>query len=236
MDRQEGRSMSKRTRGIAIAAAVVVLSMLAAACGGDGGDSGDNKEGANAAPASFAVSLSEFALSPDMIHAPAGRELSFDVSNDGSAPHTFAVDTGNGVKATRELQPGETQTLVVPALDAGEYRISCTISGHADLGMVGSLMVATGTDIAAGTGSSGATGATGHAGMSVQDMLDGHRAGVEAFPRTPRVRGISRSSRGSRTASRCSSSPSKRSSGRPSPARSSRRWASTGRFRVPRSA
>jgi FtsP/CotA-like multicopper oxidase with cupredoxin domain len=63
--------------------------------------------------------------------------------------------------------------------------------------MIGTLMVMEGGDVAAGasgaTGSAGATGATGatgsHAGMSVQEMLDGHRAGVEAFPAETEAQG-----------------------------------------------
>ena len=159
---------------------LVLLALFAIACTG-GGNAGGDPERAEAASASFVVSLSEFAITPDAIGAPAGQELSFAVVNEGSAPHTFAVDTGAGVKETRELQPGDTQTLVVPALGEGEYRFSCTISGHADLGMVGILAVMPASDIAADV--TGVTGATGsHASMSAQEMLDGHRASVEAFP------------------------------------------------------
>lgn len=174
--------MTDHARGFAAGVAILALMLLTAACSGaDDGDVGVGPGGDVAAPAGFDVSLTEFAITPDVIHAPAGRTLSFRVTNDGTAAHTFAVDTGNGVEQTRELQPGDTQTLEVSALPAGDYRISCTIAGHADLGMVGSLMVMAGGEVAAGT--SGATGATGsHAGMSVQEMLDGHRAGVEAFP------------------------------------------------------
>jgi FtsP/CotA-like multicopper oxidase with cupredoxin domain len=176
--------MSKRMRRIAVAAAI--LMMVATACsGGDGeGDGGQDGSGDSAAPATFDVSLTEFALTPDMIDAPAGQPLSFRVTNDGTAPHTFAVDTGGGVEATRELQAGETQTLQVPPLTAGDYRMYCSIAGHADLGMVGTLMVAAGGAVAAGaSGATGASGGTGsHAGMSAQEMLDGHREGVEAFP------------------------------------------------------
>lgn len=172
------------TRFARTAAGLVGLMLLVAACGSaqGGGDRGaDGATGDVAAGATLAVSLTEFALAPDMLHAPAGQSLVIEVTNDGSAPHTFAVDTGSGVEETRELQAGDTQTLEVPALEPGDYRIYCTVSGHADLGMVGTLMVMAGGDVAAGA--SGATGATGsHAGMSVQEMLDGHRAGVEAFP------------------------------------------------------
>jgi hypothetical protein len=111
--------MSKRVHEIAVA--VAILMVVATACsGGDGeGDGGQDGSGDSAAPATFDVSLSEFALTPDMIDAPAGQGLSFRVSNDGTAPHTFAVDTGAGVETTRELQAGETQTLQVPPLAAG---------------------------------------------------------------------------------------------------------------------
>jgi manganese oxidase len=188
--------MATRVRAIAALAATLILMLIATACSGSDDGGGDDQGGGEtqAASATIDVSLTEFAIVPDVIHAPPGQELSFQVSNDGTAPHTFAVDTGAGVEATRELQAGETQTLVVPALETGDYRISCTISGHADLGMIGTLMVMEGGDVAAGasgaTGSAGATGATGsHAGMTVQEMLDGHRAGVEAFPAETEAQG-----------------------------------------------
>jgi len=174
--------MRNRVRGVAVGAALVVLMLAAAACsGGDDGGGGDGAEAAGAGSTSLDVSLSEFAIEPEMIHAPAGQVLAFNVTNDGSAPHTFAVDTGVGVAETAEIQPGETATLEVPALEAGDYPTLCTVAGHDDLGMTGTLMVAAGGEIAADA--SGATGATGsHAGMTTQEMLDGHRAGVEAFP------------------------------------------------------
>lgn len=180
--------MMQRARRWAVPVAVLAFTLVAAACSSDGGGEDTGGSGEPAAPTSLAVSLTDFALNPDRLTATAGQGLVFDVSNDGQSPHTFAVDTGNGVKETPEISAGSTSTLTVPALEPGDYRIFCTIAGHEDLGMVGTLTVsADGGAVAAGaTGASGAMGATGgsmsHAGMSVQDMLDGHRAGVEAFP------------------------------------------------------
>jgi manganese oxidase len=185
--------VTKRVRALGIAAAVAVLTLVAAACSGDGGQTSEGG-GTQAAPAAFDVSLTEFAITPAQIDAPAGQTLSFNVTNDGTAAHTFAVDTGNGVEQTRELQPCEAQTLQVAGLEAGDYRYSCTIAGHADLGMVGSLTVSSGGVVAAGaSGASGSTGSmpgmSSHAGMSTQEMLDGHRAGVEAFPAETEAQG-----------------------------------------------
>jgi FtsP/CotA-like multicopper oxidase with cupredoxin domain len=176
--------MTDHVRRIAASLAILVLGLAASACDGGGETTGDTGAENLAAPSSFEVSLTEFAITPGQIHAPAGQALTFNVSNDGTAPHTFAIETPAGMVETSELAPGDAQTLDVPALDVGNYRFSCTIPGHADLGMVGSLMVMNAGELAAGaSGASGASGATGsHAGMSVQEMLDGHREGVEAFP------------------------------------------------------
>ena len=64
-----------------------------------------------------------------MIHAPASEPLSFEVTNDGTAPHTFAVDTGEGVQPTTEIQPAE-RKLEVSTLQAATYETFCTSSGH----------------------------------------------------------------------------------------------------------
>jgi FtsP/CotA-like multicopper oxidase with cupredoxin domain len=175
--------MGRWTRRTLVLPGILVL-MLAAACTG-GGDDGGGATGSEAAGTSvtFTVSLTEFAIDPGMIQAPAGQTLTFKVMNDGSVPHTFAVDTGEGVIQTRELANGDTETLEVPALEAGEYKTYCTVPGHEDAGMVGSLVVEEGAGTAAGgTGSTGATGSMDHSGVSVQEMLDGHEAGVLAFP------------------------------------------------------
>ena len=171
----------KHIRRLVVGVAILLVALLSAACSGEGEAGSVAAEGDSAAPATFAVSLTEFAISPPMIHAPAGQALSFTVTNDGTAPHTFAVDTENGVEQTPQIQPGDTVTLEVPTLAAGNYKTYCTIPGHEGAGMVGSLMVQAGAVVAAGTsGASGASGA--HAGMSVKEMLDGHRESVEAFP------------------------------------------------------
>jgi FtsP/CotA-like multicopper oxidase with cupredoxin domain len=164
-----------------VLAAGVVMSMVVAACSGGGDARAGGGTGDRAAPATIDVSLTEFKITPAMIDAPAGQDLTFDVTNDGGAPHTFAVDTGSGTRATPQIQPGSSTTLTVPALTAGDYRFYCTIAGHADLGMEGTLMVGSdGTVAAAATGPSGSSGSMGS--MTAQEMADSHQAGVKAFP------------------------------------------------------
>ena len=117
----------KYIRKPVVGAAILLVALLSAACSGEGEAGSVAAEGDSAAPATFSVSLTEFAISPPMIHAPAGQALSFTVTNDGTAPHTFAVDTENGVEQTPQIQPGDTITLEVPTLAAGNYKTYCTI-------------------------------------------------------------------------------------------------------------
>ena len=177
--------MRTRVRTLAIAVAAVTLLLTASACGG--GDSGSEvpDEGASAggSAAEVQVSLTDFAITPEMIHVTAGQPLTFVVSNDGKSPHTFAVETGSETAETAQIAPGGSATLEVPALDEGRYETLCTVPGHSDVGMVGSLMAMT-EGAGATTGSTGAAaGATGsHAGMSALQMAVSHQKGVEAFP------------------------------------------------------
>jgi manganese oxidase len=167
------------------AVAVLMLALVAASCGGGGGSTtGSGGTGDRASSnTSFDVSLTEFAISPEMIDAPSGTPLTFKVSNDGTTVHTFSVHTQAKVYETEQIQPGASATLLVDALDAGTYKTSCTVPGHEDLGMVGQLMVG-GTMGGSAAASGGATPSVqgSMAGMTADQMAQGHKAGVEAFP------------------------------------------------------
>ena len=173
-----------RRHGMAIASALLVVMLAASACGGDDDPDSEGSAGSEGSTAVIDVSLSEFAIAPAMIHAPADQPLTFNVTNDGAASHTFAVETGTEVLATAELQLGDSVILEVPPLEPGEYRTLCTVSGHEGAGMVGSLMVAAGDEAVSGAsahgGASGASGA--HVQMTIEEMLASHKEGVESFP------------------------------------------------------
>ena len=131
------------------------------------------------APQSFDIALSEFAIDPAELTAPAGAPLTFNITNAGQAEHDYTIDAG----PQSETVPagGETTLEVTEGLEAGEYRVFCSLPGHADAGMEGTLTV-TGEGGAAVT----AGQANGHAGgdhgeLSVQEMVDGHTKGVEEF-------------------------------------------------------
>jgi len=65
--------------------------------------------------------------------------LSFNIAlGEGEHQHQ------EGMKHQAEsmtLNPGETQTFIFVAVNAGEYTYHCAIPGHTELGMLGSFLV-----------------------------------------------------------------------------------------------
>jgi plastocyanin len=101
-------------------------------------------EGAPASPvagvAPLSVTTREWRFEPASLHLEAGQAITLSVTNTGGQLHTFTVpqlglDTG-------PLAPGATGQLAVsgPA-DHGRYEVLCTFPGHAEAGMVGTLVV-----------------------------------------------------------------------------------------------
>ena len=75
----------------------------------------------------------------------AGGTDSYTVANIGGSPATVTL-TQTGSFFTQSpvsftLAPGESQTLEIPAVPAGQYRMWCDVEGHAEAGMTGTLVV-----------------------------------------------------------------------------------------------
>ncbi|HXF37257.1 MAG TPA: multicopper oxidase domain-containing protein [Actinomycetota bacterium] len=73
---------------------------------------------------------------PPSLHAP-GPEVRIALVNDDPMPHDFTIDE-LGVKVA--LDPGATATARFPA-DPGTYTFYCSIPGHREAGMEGTLVV-----------------------------------------------------------------------------------------------
>lgn len=93
--------------------------------------------GGNGSAASVSVTLTEFAITPSTVSVPEGGSLL--VTNNGTVEHDVAVNDTDLV--TKRLKPGESDTLDLSSLQPGQYEITCTVSGHADVGMVATLQL-----------------------------------------------------------------------------------------------
>jgi FtsP/CotA-like multicopper oxidase with cupredoxin domain/uncharacterized cupredoxin-like copper-binding protein len=98
------------------------------------------------------VTLSEFKIDPSMISAAVDSSLT--VTNGGTVAHNFAIkDTDI---RTKTLNPGDTESVSLKGLKAGDYTVICEIPGHADSGMKAMLMIGGGGGSGAATGTDAA--------------------------------------------------------------------------------
>ena len=111
--------------------AAVMGATVLASCGSD-------SSSAVAADATvLEVNLGRLVLEPAVLEAPAG-DLVLKVTNtDPELVHDFVVHG----KGTKRLAPGESQTLKIPDVEAGQYRMWCDMPGHAAAGQTGTLVV-----------------------------------------------------------------------------------------------
>jgi uncharacterized cupredoxin-like copper-binding protein len=91
---------------------------------------------AHTAAVTVNVAASEFKFKLSKSTVKHGK-VTFKVTNKGSIQHDFKI---NG-KKTPLISPGKTATLVVTFTKPGKYRYLCTVLGHAEQGMQGTLKV-----------------------------------------------------------------------------------------------
>jgi uncharacterized cupredoxin-like copper-binding protein len=82
------------------------------------------------------VSAKDILFDPKTLEGIANKDVKITVTNEGAAVHNFNIDALN-VK-TKDLNPGESETVTVNGA-AGDYEYYCSIPGHKEAGMVGTL-------------------------------------------------------------------------------------------------
>lgn len=120
---------------LAVLGGGVALALIIFAIGFATRDSGGGESGGGGG--SVPISLTEFRIDGDL-NVPSGATLA--VTNEGTQVHNLVIE-GDG--KTADLQGGQSEDLVV-AVDPGEYEVYCSISGHREAGMVGTMVVTEG--------------------------------------------------------------------------------------------
>jgi uncharacterized cupredoxin-like copper-binding protein len=80
----------------------------------------------------------DLAFQPSSITIPADTETEFEFANTGASLHDFAVDELGGVIIA--LEPGQEGSATITA-PAGTYTFYCSVPGHREAGMEGTLTV-----------------------------------------------------------------------------------------------
>jgi plastocyanin len=118
---------------LARATAALVALAVAGGCGGD-------EPTAVVRNNSVEITLDEFFIAPQNLSARPGR-VTFRVADHGRLRHSFRLWGPDSAPVEIEsILPGD-ETVRVGKLEPGEYRMVCTVSNHAELGMTGRLVV-----------------------------------------------------------------------------------------------
>jgi uncharacterized cupredoxin-like copper-binding protein len=134
---------------------VAVGIMLLAACGGSQSDA--------TAPQTLAVVAKEFVFAPAALTVRAGQPVTIALQNNGTLQHDWSVreieisgeakssgdphaghvmgDMSNMPKLHVAAGIGGKSTLTFTPNKPGTYEFYCTVAGHKDAGMVGTLLV-----------------------------------------------------------------------------------------------
>jgi plastocyanin len=104
-----------------------------------GGDSGGDTGGGGGTVAISADPSGNLAYEQDSVSAPAGT-VTIEFTNDSSVPHDVKIEGPEGDLGGTDTVTGGTAEADVE-LEAGEYTFYCSVDGHRDLGMEGTLTV-----------------------------------------------------------------------------------------------
>lgn len=85
------------------------------------------------------ITGNEFAYNPSTIQAKVGKPLEITFKNSGNYPHDFSIPQMN--VQSKVLSPGQQETLLVTPTKTGTFAFMCTIPGHVEKGMKGTLNV-----------------------------------------------------------------------------------------------
>lgn len=68
--------------------------------------------------------------------------VQFNIRNAGNVTHAYELENGDFEERSPNLDPGETATMTISDIPAGEYTAYCPIANHADRGMRTTFTVA----------------------------------------------------------------------------------------------
>jgi nitrite reductase (NO-forming) len=130
MSHADRRVLHRARRGLLLLGSVVAGAAMFTSCSSDSSAAADNATVLD-------LDLGQMVLEPTVLEAPAGDLVLRITNTDPNMVHDLVVYG----KGTRRLAPGESQTLEIPAVPAGQYRMWCDVEGHAEAGMTGRLVV-----------------------------------------------------------------------------------------------
>ncbi|MFZ3576704.1 plastocyanin/azurin family copper-binding protein [Virgibacillus sp. DJP39] len=94
------------------------------------------------------IQANEFSFTPNKVETPVGESVTIVLKNNGKTEHTLELERMNtGVHHDKQKEkqihsmPGKEEQVLFTPTKSGIYYYSCTIPGHAELGMKGVIKV-----------------------------------------------------------------------------------------------
>lgn len=120
----------------AIAAAVFAVGLAARAVTvAENGAGGGGEAAASSGPTTDAVTLGDFFIDPAEATIASGAVL--ELTNEGAVEHDLAIDD----VVSDKVAPGESGTFDTAGVEPGTYEWFCTVPGHKEAGMTGTVTV-----------------------------------------------------------------------------------------------
>jgi plastocyanin len=130
----------------------ILLVVATALIGGCGGDDDDDDTAATTGAQTTAggdsattVGMTEFEFDPNDLTVSQGDTIT--AQNDGNVEHNLTIREGPDpeqetaeLAATPDVQSGDSADLTVD-IDPGTHSMVCTLPGHAEQGMIGTITV-----------------------------------------------------------------------------------------------
>ena len=118
----------------------LLCALAAAGCGGD--SNGDSSP----AGTDLTVQMRDYEFDPREASVPRGGTI--HVTNEGEIAHNLKIERGPDPRkkslelaGTDSFLPGDSENLTVKLPRRGLYAMVCTVPGHRELGMTGTLRV-----------------------------------------------------------------------------------------------
>jgi len=142
---RENKSQSSvwKIAGILAVVAVVLYGLVLMA--NKSGNKSDTTNQLSQAPINPAdsqqitVSGNEYAFDPSVITVKKGMPVQILFKNTGKYPHNLTISDLN--VQTKTIQTGQQDTVTFTPGNTGQYTFTCTVPGHADKGMTGTINV-----------------------------------------------------------------------------------------------